>query len=69
MDYVKIVSSMEAVNSSFGGVINTFLAQFLNGRIGSGKTKLINAYISNIEFVDANWQIDHLPQCSNESEI
>jgi len=45
MDYVKIVSSMEAVNSSFGGVINTFLAQFLNGRIGSSKTKLINAYI------------------------
>lgn len=69
MDYVKIVSSMEAVNNSFGGVINTFLAQFLNGRIGSSKTKLINAYISNIGFVDANWQIDHLPQCSNESEI
>ncbi|WP_197413019.1 hypothetical protein [Lysinibacillus sp. F5] len=60
---------MEAVNSSFGGVINTFLAQFLNGGIGSGKTKLINAYISNIGFVNVNWQINHLSQCNNEREI
>lgn len=54
-----------------GGVINTILAQFSNGEIGSGKTKLINACISNIEFIDEEWkiknynQIGHLSQYSN----
>lgn len=58
-----------------GAVINTILANFSNGEIGSGKTKLINACISNIEFVQEQWsikdynQVTHLTQYSSEGRI
>ncbi len=58
-----------------GGVINTILSQFSNGEIGSGKTKLINACISNIEFKEEVWkiknynQISHLSQYRNEGKV
>ncbi|MFD0954802.1 histidine phosphatase family protein [Virgibacillus alimentarius] len=40
-----------------GAVINTILATISNGKIGSGKTKLINACISNITFNQVEWRI------------
>ncbi|SDN10518.1 histidine phosphatase family protein [Sediminibacillus halophilus] len=49
-----------------GGVINVILSTISNGEIGTGKTKLINACISNIELLKEGWkvhnynQIDHL---------
>ncbi|WP_026569001.1 MULTISPECIES: histidine phosphatase family protein [Sediminibacillus] len=49
-----------------GGVINVILSTVSNGKIGTGKTKLINACISNIELLKEGWkvhnynQIDHL---------
>lgn len=58
-----------------GGVINTILAQFSNGEIGSGKTKLVNACISNVELVDKDWkirdynQIGHLSRYRTEEKI
>jgi uncharacterized phosphatase len=58
-----------------GAVINTLLAQFSNGKIGSGKTKLIKACISNIELIGDDWkikdynQVGHLSQYSNEGKI
>lgn len=51
-----------------GGVINAILSVLSNGDIGSGKTKLINACISHIEYVAEQWKIinynnaDHLSQ-------
>ncbi|MFC5465207.1 histidine phosphatase family protein [Lederbergia graminis] len=49
-----------------GAVINTLLATFSNGEIGSGKTRLGNACISHIHFQNGIWvikdynQINHL---------
>ncbi|TQR15650.1 histidine phosphatase family protein [Psychrobacillus soli] len=40
-----------------GGVINAILANISNGEIGSGKTKLLNACMSNIQFKQEKWQI------------
>lgn len=57
---------------SHGGVINTILAILSNGEIGSGKTKLINASLSNIELVDNQWKIrdyNNVSHLSRYSEI
>ncbi|GAB3053722.1 histidine phosphatase family protein [Virgibacillus ainsalahensis] len=49
-----------------GAVINAILSIISNGKIGSGKTKLMNACISNIHFQQDQWnvknynQIEHL---------
>lgn len=49
-----------------GAVINSILATLSDGEIGSGKTKLMNACISNIHFHEEKWtvksynQVDHL---------
>lgn len=40
-----------------GGVINSILAALSQNKIGSGKTKLTNACLSTIQFVDDHWQI------------
>lgn len=51
---------------SHGGVINAILSELSKGEIGSGKTKLTNASISHIHFLEEQWQIrdfnltDHL---------
>ncbi len=76
----RVIKGIEKVNQlhnrkkillvSHGAVINTILAMFSNNKIGSGKTKLINACISNIEFVEEKWnikdynQVNHLSQFS-----
>lgn len=40
-----------------GAVINAILSVLSEGEIGSGKTKLMNACISNIEHLNELWQI------------
>jgi uncharacterized phosphatase len=81
----RVLDGIEKINQLYrgkkvllvahGAVINTILAQFSNGEIGSGKTKLVNACISNIEFIKEEWkikdynQIGHLSQFSNEGRI
>ncbi|MGN8647545.1 histidine phosphatase family protein [Gracilibacillus sp. HCP3S3_G5_1] len=40
-----------------GAVINAILAHFSDGKIGSGKTRLVNGGISHIENVEEIWQI------------
>ncbi|QSS98571.1 histidine phosphatase family protein [Pontibacillus sp. ALD_SL1] len=40
-----------------GAVINAILSVLSEGEIGSGKTKLMNACISNIEHLNEMWQI------------
>lgn len=51
-----------------GAVINSILANLSNGEIGSGKTKLINACISNIQFNQEKWQIENYNQISHLSQ-
>lgn len=81
----RIMNGIEKINQDYrgkkillvahGAVINAVLAKFSNGEIGSGKTKLINACISNIEFVQELWnikdynQVTHLSQYSEEGRI
>lgn len=54
---------------SHGGVINTILAILSNGEIGSGKTKLINACISTIEYEDGHWSIKDYNRVSHLSQF
>ncbi|WP_416151780.1 histidine phosphatase family protein [Salipaludibacillus sp. HK11] len=71
----KVYSGKEILLVAHGAVINSVLAKFSNGEIGSGKTKLINACISNIEFVKEEWiiknynQVNHLSQYSEKGKI
>jgi uncharacterized phosphatase len=41
-----------------GGVINSILSKLSNGKIGSGKTILKNACISQISYQNESWEID-----------
>jgi uncharacterized phosphatase len=56
-----------------GAVINAILAALSNGEVGSGKTNLLNASISNIQFHQDRWRITdfnnitHLSQCNKKS--
>lgn len=51
-----------------GAVINSILLQLSNGDIGSGKTKLMNACISNIHYKEDKWSIKDYNQTSHLSE-
>lgn len=80
----RIMNGIQKINKEYNGkrvllvahgaVINAMLAKFSNGKIGSGKTKLINACISNIKFVQEQWsirdynQVTHLSQYSENSK-
>lgn len=48
-----------------GAVINAILSKFSNGEIGSGKTRLLNACISNIEFTREKWRIKNYNQVTH----
>ena len=51
-----------------GAVINAILAVLSKGKIGSGKTKLNNACISNIHFHQDRWRIKDFNQISHLSQ-
>lgn len=51
-----------------GAVINAILSKLSNGEIGSGKTTLINACISNIEYKQKEWQINDFNQVTHLSK-
>lgn len=51
-----------------GAVINSILAILSDGKIGSGKTKLINACISNIHFFENEWKIKDYNQVTHLSK-
>nr|WP_249305893.1 histidine phosphatase family protein [Lederbergia citrea] len=52
-----------------GAVINSILATLSNGDIGSGKTTLINACISNIHFHEEKWSVAEFNQVSHLSKF
>ncbi|MFD1674069.1 histidine phosphatase family protein [Alicyclobacillus fodiniaquatilis] len=51
-----------------GGVINAILATLSGGEIGTGKTRLHNACISHIHFVEEAWQVLDYNQVSHLSD-
>ncbi|MDI7741166.1 histidine phosphatase family protein [Lysinibacillus fusiformis] len=78
----RVIKGIEKINELYqgkkiilvahGAVINAILTHFSNGEIGSGKTRLLNACMSNIVFIEEQWkiqdynQIDHLSQFNKE---
>lgn len=70
------MSGIEKINEQYpkkkvllvahGAVISSILSHLSNGEIGSGKTRLLNACISNLQFTENKWmiqnynQVDHL---------
>ena len=73
----RVVSGIQEINQRFknkkvllvahGVVINTILYEFSNGEIGTEKTYLINACISNIEFKDNSGKIINYNQVEHLS--
>jgi uncharacterized phosphatase len=79
----RIMTGLQKINHSYpearvllvahGAVINSILTHLSNGEIGSGKTKLLNACISNIHFHQEQWniveynQVSHLSQYKNNN--
>ncbi|MBO0993946.1 histidine phosphatase family protein [Bacillus sp. SD088] len=74
----RVMKGMERIQEEYpndkiilvahGGVINTILAVLSNGEIGSGKTKLINACISNLHFMENQWNIQEYNQVHHLSQ-
>ncbi|KGP73337.1 histidine phosphatase family protein [Pontibacillus yanchengensis] len=52
-----------------GAVINGILSVLSNGEIGSGKTKLINACITNIERLEDSWKVTNYNETSHLSSF
>lgn len=74
----RIMTGIQEINQKYeenkilliahGAVINAILTVLSNGKIGSGKTKLLNACISNIYFHQDRWQIKDFNQISHLSK-
>lgn len=74
----RVMSGVEKINQSFkenkvllvahGAVISAILAELSNGEIEPGKTSLINACISNIEFKQKEWKIKNFNQVNHLSK-
>lgn len=81
----RIMNGLQEINKVFSGkkvllvahdaVINAILSNFSHGEIGSNKTKLLNACISNIEFLQEQWNIKdynkvtHLSQYNEKGTV
>jgi len=75
----RVMDGIKNINEKFpnkkvllvahGGVINSILAILSGGEIGSGKTKLMNACISNIHFIEKEWKIKDYNQVTHLSQI
>lgn len=74
----RVIEGIEKINQGYGdnkillvahgAVINAILAALSNGRIGSGKTNLLNACISNIYLDQDKWRIKDFNQISHLSK-
>ncbi|MEI4770935.1 histidine phosphatase family protein [Psychrobacillus sp. FJAT-51614] len=74
----RVIEGIEKINQRYGdnkillvahgAVINAILAVLSNGKIGSGKTNLINACISNIYLHQDKWRIKDFNQISHLSK-
>lgn len=53
----KKYNSLNVIIVAHGAVINAILSEVSGGKIGTKKTRLENACISNIQFQDNNWSV------------
>lgn len=51
-----------------GAVINIILAIFSNHELGSGKTRLVNAGLSEIEYINGRWQVNYANESGHLSQ-
>lgn len=73
----RIMTGIKKVNQNYsngkvllvahGAVINSLLSTLSKGEVGSGKTKLINACISNIQFQEEQWNVGEINQVTHLS--
>ncbi|WP_092506052.1 histidine phosphatase family protein [Virgibacillus subterraneus] len=73
----RIITGIHEINQTYqgsmlllvahGAVINSILGTISNGEIGAGKTKLVNACISNIYFQEEKWNVRDFNQVSHLS--
>lgn len=73
----RIMTGIKRINQNYsngkvllvahGAVINSILSTLSKGEVGSGKTKLINACISNIQFQDEQWNVQDINQVTHLS--
>lgn len=73
----RVMSGIEKINEHYkgkkvllvahGAVINAILAILSNEEIGSGKTKLLNTCLSNIDFIQDRWEIKDYNQVAHLS--
>lgn len=71
----RVMHAISKVNQQFAGkkvivvahgaVIGMILSTLSNGEIGTGKTKLINACINNIEFTEEEWKVHNYNQITH----
>lgn len=52
-----------------GAVINVILSLFSNHELGTGKTRLVNAGLSELEHIDGKWQINYANESSHLSQF
>jgi uncharacterized phosphatase len=75
----RVMEGLDEINQKFNGskvllvahgaVINAILTNLSNGEIGSGKTRLKNACISDIHFHQEQWKIKTFNQVSHLSQF
>lgn len=69
IDKIRVnYSDKKVLLVAHGAVINAILTLFSDGQIGSDKTLLLNACISNIEYVEEKWQVHDYNQVSHLSQ-
>ncbi|MFD1040400.1 histidine phosphatase family protein [Virgibacillus byunsanensis] len=74
----RVMAGIQKINQQYGqskvllvahgAVISSILSNLSEGEIGTGKTKLINACISNIHFHDDQWQVRDYNQVTHLSD-
>jgi|SRR5690625_252934 len=65
----KTYNNKKILLVAHGGVINAILSHLSNGEIGSGKTKLSNACLSNIYLAEEKWHIKDYNQVTHLTNL
>lgn len=64
-DIIQSYPNKKIILVAHGAVINAILALLSDSKIGSGKTKLLNACISNLEYKQGRWKVKDYNQTTH----
>ncbi|MBD7943977.1 histidine phosphatase family protein [Psychrobacillus sp. Sa2BUA9] len=64
-DIIQSYPNKKKILVAHGAVINAILALLSDSKIGSGKTKLLNACISNLEYKQDRWKVKDYNQTTH----